>query len=163
MLHRISLFLILCTCFLQGCTPENSSPITEANPSLLGQITETGPALTAPTEAVASVFLDAFPVTNISLVELVESKMEKGSYYLYAEGADKSPTAEEGQILIMRFTTEVNDGKVYLDFTKSNVLGESCSGDNCSKCAFKTGGGCKCEKVINALKPAGCNHTITKG
>jgi len=129
-------------------------------PSVIGKITESGPALTVPNAAVSSIFLNTFPVTDITLIELVESKAEKGNYFLYGEGRDLSPTAAEGQTLVMRFTTAVNDGNIHLVTAKS--LGESCSGINCSKCAFKTGGGCECKKTIDWTKPAGCNHTVTK-
>ncbi|SEP77488.1 hypothetical protein [Neolewinella agarilytica] len=160
MLRKISLFVILLVCLIQACAPDEIDPVVAEAPSLVGRITETGPALTVPNAEVTSIFLNNFPVSDISLIELVENKTESGKYFLYAEGNDLSPDVEDGQKLAMRFTTESRGNEIHLFLAKS--LGESCSGVNCSLCAFKDGGGCTCKKAIDLLKPAGCNHTITK-
>ncbi|MCB9231586.1 MAG: hypothetical protein H6581_07985 [Bacteroidia bacterium] len=78
--------------------------------------------------------------------------------FVEGEGTD-----QDGNAVIFRAECKVSEGQGGGKALKLVNMGESCSGNNCSLCAFATGGGCTCRK---AASPSGenayCNHTVTK-
>ena len=69
--------------------------------------------------------------------------------YLYRKG--KSP---EGNCIVSRTPLIDANGQYMM---RINGLTETCTGKNCSYCAFKTTGGCECKNSLNL-----CEHTISR-
>ena len=71
---------------------------------------------------------------------------------------------KDGDFVVFRMETLVNpSGNNYI--LKMLKAGETCTGINCRKCSFATGGGCDCNRMgdVHTGSEAYCNHTITKG
>lgn len=172
MLHRLSLlvlslFLLATSTF--SCKQEELT-IDDA-PLSIGKIVAEGPILLAEPASLHEFFLKRFQTKEITLVDVIKANDD---YYLYAEGLDSNPLADDGATIVMRWILEEKDGK--LDFPRhpssesksvSSIsaedlpvagFGESCSGAPCSHCAFVETGGCLCRSG-GAGK---CNHTVTK-
>ena len=79
-----------------------------------------------------------------------EDPLTKGKTYLTLTA--KTKDGKGCQV----FRTEVIpiDGAMFM---RLNGKGESCTGKNCSHCAFKKTGGCECKNSLNI-----CEHTITR-
>jgi len=79
--------------------------------------------------------------------------------YIQGEGID-----EDGNHVVFRTEVEIKqlkNGDYQFAPTLPNP-GESCTGVNCSKCAFAEGGGCTCEKIgSDGGGSSYCNHTIS--
>lgn len=100
------------------------------------------------------VLKEYFPDLNPTTAEITYGN---DTYYLF--GKDCS----EENCVIMRISLEVFEGDLYLN--KNVAMGETCTGEPCSHCSFKDGGGCQCNDTHpNGNPNAGrtCNHTITK-
>lgn len=64
--------------------------------------------------------------------------------------------SESGNCYISR-TDVYHDKENQVSYLKLGGITETCSGQNCSHCAFKRAGGCECKNSTNI-----CNHTIVK-
>lgn len=82
-------------------------------------------------------------------------KMDDTRYALYGYGA------HSGNSRVIRIELETikagNSGNV-LQLKKAGTT-ETCTGVECSKCAFASGGGCDCTKKVTGS--GYCNHTTT--
>jgi hypothetical protein len=98
------------------------------------------------TDALADKFEDGTPV------EVVETELDEktGAYYLVREGH----TSKKDCRVTRTPLYESKEGFLYM---RRNGASETCTGNGCSHCAFKTGGGCTCVNSTNT-----CSHTITR-
>jgi hypothetical protein len=166
------IFLALCTF---SCTTDNSL-IPDSETSFLGKVTSDGAILTKTDKSLDQFFIDRFPTSEITLMEITEHP-EDGLFYLYAEGVHNAPNAIPGAPIVMRW--EIEEIKGILNFIKRSDLtksdngnddlgrvggfGESCTGDPCSYCKFNDPplNGCWCARSNNN-SDSKCNHTVTK-
>ena len=74
---------------------------------------------------------------------------EDKTTYLYRKGKSK-----DGNCIVSR-TPLIDVNGEYMMRMKGTT--ETCSGKNCSYCAFKTTGGCECKNSLNS-----CEHTISR-
>lgn len=83
-------------------------------------------------------------------------KDEDGKAYVSGEGVTK-----DGAKVIFRVGASASAINGSFDISME-ASGESCSGVNCTKCAFEKGGGCKCESIGSHLGgPPYCNHSVS--
>ena len=95
-------------------------------------------------------------IQNKSNYRFVEEPNSKQSY-VEGEGQDA-----EGNHVIFRSNCTTDQSGEYLVLVMGST-GESCSGNNCSKCSFAIEGGCNCNKTAPPNEgSAYCNHTIAK-
>jgi len=92
--------------------------------------------------------IEAYEVKN-QVIDKVEILEEGGNKYLYRRGEDN-----KGNCILTRTLLVQTDGLVFMRRMGNT---ETCTGKNCSFCAFKTTGGCECKNSLNT-----CEHTITK-
>lgn len=98
------------------------------------------------------------PVTLVP-VSMISDNFEDGTEVdeIYIEGSfyiRKGRTPEKD---CRTSRTEVEEVDDFL-MMRLNGVTETCSGKNCSHCAFKDGGGCTCKNIGQGI----CSHTITK-
>jgi hypothetical protein len=93
------------------------------------------------------------------LVEFNNFKFVSESEQGYVYGEAKSSNGED---VVFRFTV-ILDGDYLILASGAGATGESCSGNNSSKCAFATNGGCECKKVGSLTGGSSyCNHSISR-
>jgi hypothetical protein len=101
------------------------------------------------------IFKNIKEMKNFSITEddILDKKFIQG------EGVD-----EDGNYVVFRTAVEIKrleNGDSQFAPQLPNE-GESCTGVNCSKCAFASGGGCTCKKEGSLIgEPSYCNHTIS--
>ena len=148
LLFNISTIVITILCFLAFSF--NSCTSSSANKGvLIGQHTKKGNLLTAKSETLKGCFtrFNAFKDSWPSGFK-IQYFEETGAYFLNAKGKNSA-----GKEIIMRVTIDLQDSNFYM---KKSSIGESCTGDSCSGCTFKSKGGCLC------LDTGSCNHYIEK-
>lgn len=77
-----------------------------------------------------------------------ETKLEGKFYIRHGMDGDKK------NCHISRTPVEDYQGVLMMKF---NGMTESCTGDHCSYCDFKSSGGCECKNSTGT-----CNHTVTR-
>jgi hypothetical protein len=87
---------------------------------------------------------------------MVDSDSNDG--YVYGNGLNL-----DGSDVVFRVKTDNSNGIVKLTDQAGVISAESCSGVNCSKCAFASGGGCSCETIGSVVGGASyCNHSKSR-
>jgi len=101
-----------------------------------------------PKDQIKSEFEDGTKVSKIY------TSIDNDVSYLYREGKTRNGDCRISRTPLVEM---VDVDKVSYSFMRLMGSTETCSGKNCSHCAFKKGGGCECKNSTNI-----CEHTITR-
>lgn len=85
--------------------------------------------------------------------EKIEIVQDNEKSYLIRQGFDEEKNCHISRTEMI--SEEVNGMSVFM--MRINGTTETCTGDRCSNCGFKEGGGCECKVPLGF-----CNHTISR-
>ena len=135
-MFRFFIFLLLCV-FLSSCSTVAKYQIPDRPMLVVGK----------DDKLFSQVFKRTFVVDG--KIEKIDLHVNPDNAYIRMDG-----TTMAGGCIVVH--TPVVSIKGYI-FMAPGGKSESCVGDGCSHCAFKSAGGCECKRISGI-----CNHVIVK-